>query len=195
MLDSLAHFREGFYAVSLLKNLPSHVYGKLKKPREESPASDEIIGRWSLKRSNSPGWRALKDESDEGRQKFTSSTPAKKRGAQTSCCPLPRRIDAYLRGESIPQIFPHRVAYPRLSLVPRSALLALSLAAFWNQARYMPRRSCWLHSTSEWPALLHRRRRVIADGWRLRLRATCMWATRAPSGRPSSGHARPAAPW
>ena len=49
------------------------------------------------------------------------------------------------------------------------------------------------YSTSEWAALLHRRHRVIADGWRLRPRAICMWATRAPSGRRGSALAMPAA--
>ena len=55
---------------------------------------------------------------------------AKKRGAQTSCCPLPRRIDAYFRGESIPQTFLRGVAYARLppGLIRRWNLLPYSLA-------------------------------------------------------------------
>jgi hypothetical protein len=38
------------------------------------PPAMKLSGEWSLKRSISPGCRALNDPSDDGRQKFTSST-------------------------------------------------------------------------------------------------------------------------
>ena len=75
--------------------------------------------------------------------------------------------------------------------ISRRGLVLQTLPEY--QTRYIPRSAARLHSSSEWPALLHRRLRAIAGGSRRRPPATCTWAMRAPSGQRFSARARRAA--
>ncbi len=64
-----------------------------------------------------------------------------------------------------------------------------------HQTRHIAPARARLHSSSEWPALLHRRHRAIAAGWRRHPRAICTWVTPGRSGQPSSARVRRAARW